>query len=95
MRVPPPPGPQGLKLDKIRQRLYRTGFVWNRYEVGTDKLCVYTGPGGSDTDRICYLVTIGSTYEGDPIRNLTVPVLNRSRVNRVDPYHCGSDAKRI
>ena len=29
----------------------------------------------------------GFTYEGDPIRNRTVPVLNRFRVNTVDPYH--------
>ena len=39
---------------------------------------------------ICYLVPNGSTYEGDP-----VPVSNRSRVNRVDPYHTGSDPIRI
>ena len=37
-------------------------------------------------DLICYLVPNGSTYEGDPIWNCTVPVSNRSRVNRVDPY---------
>ena len=39
---------------------------------------------------ICYLVPSGSTYEGDPIWNRTVPVSNRSRVNRVDLYHSGS-----
>ena len=33
----------------------------------------------------------GSTYQGDPIRNRTFPVSNRSRVNTVDPYHSGSD----
>ena len=38
-------------------------------------------------DRICYLVSNGSSHEGDPIWNPTVPVPNRSRVNRVDPYH--------
>ena len=59
---------------KLRQRLHGTGSVWNRYEIGVDKPCVYTGPGGSGTDRICYLVPSGSTYEGDPIWNRTVPV---------------------
>ena len=53
--------------------------------------CVYTGPGGSGTDRICYLVPNGSTYNGDPIWNRTVPASNRSHVNRMDPYHSGSD----
>ena len=80
---------------EFRQRLHGTGSFWNRYEIGTDKACVYTGPGGSGTDRICYLVPNGFTYEGDPIWNRSVPISNRSRVNRVDPYHCGSDAKRI
>ena len=60
----------------------------------TDKPCIYTGNGGSGTDRI-YLVPNGSTYEGDPVWNCTVPVLNRSRVNRVDQYHSGSDPKQI
>ena len=79
----------------FRQRLQGTGSVWNRYEIGTDKSCVYMEPGGSGTDRICYLVPNGSTYEGDPIWNRTVPVQNRSPVNRVDPYQSGSDPKRI
>ena len=79
----------------LRQRLHGTGSVWNWHEISTDKPCVYTGPGGSGTDRICYLVPNGSTYEGDLIWNRTVPVSNRSRVNRVDPYHSGSDPKRI
>ena len=39
--------------------------------------------------------TKGPTYEGDPVWNLTVVVSNRSRVNTVDPYHSGSDTKRI
>ena len=56
----------------FRQRLHGTGSVWNPYEIGTDKPCVYTGPGGSGTDRICYLVPNGSTYEGNPIWNPTV-----------------------
>ena len=66
---------------------------------------VYTGPdpfrtctklaGGSGTDRICCLVPNVSTFEGDPIWNRTVPVSNRSRVNRVDPNHSGSDPKQI
>ena len=49
---------------------------------------------GSGTDRICYLLPNGSTYDSDPIRNRTAPVSNRTRVNRVDPYHSGSDPKR-
>ena len=39
--------------------------------------------------------TKGSIYEGDPVWNLTAPVSNRSRINTVNPYHSGSDAKRI
>ena len=73
----------------------KAAFTWDRYEIATDKPCVYTGSGGSGTDRICYLVPNGSTYEGDPIWNRTVPVSNRSRANRVDPYHSGSYPKRI
>ena len=65
------------------------------YEIGTDESCVYTGSGGSGTDRICYLVPNGSTCDGDPMWNCTVPVWNLSRVNRVDPYQSGSDPKRI
>ena len=57
-----------------RQRLHGTGSVWNRYEIGTDKPCVCTGPDGSGTDRICYLVPNGFTNEGDPVWNRTVPV---------------------
>ena len=49
------------------------------------------GPGGSGTDRICYLVPNGPTYESDPMWNRTVPVHNRSRVNRVDSFQSGSD----
>ena len=41
--------------------------VWNWYEIGTDKPCVYVGPGGSSMDQICNLVPNGSTYEGDTI----------------------------
>ena len=44
---------------KLWQRLHWTGSVW---------------PGGSGTNRICYLVPNGSTYEGDPMWNRTVPV---------------------
>ena len=69
----PLPLEQRTKL-VLRQRLHGTGSVWNRYEIGTDKPCVYTRPGGSGTDRICYLVPNGSTYEGDPMWNRTVPV---------------------
>ena len=52
--------------------------------------------GGYGTERIRYLVPNGSTYEGDPISNCTVPVSNRFCVNRVDsqivdPIPNGSD----
>ena len=60
-----------------------------------NKLCAYTEPGGFSTDRMCYLVPNGSTYEGDPMLNHTVPVQNQSCVNRVDPYQSGSDPKWI
>ena len=52
---------------RFRQRLHGTESVWNRYEIGADKLCVYTVPCESGTDRIRCLVPNGSTYEGDPI----------------------------
>ena len=80
-----------LYRKELRQRSHGTGSVWNRYEIGTDKPCVYTGAGGSGTDGICYLVPNGSTSEGDPMWNRTVPVQNRSRVNRVDPIANGSE----
>ena len=81
--------------ESYRQRLHGTGSAWNRYKIGTDKPCVYMGFGGSGMDRICCLVPDGSTYECDPIWNRTIPVSIRSHVNRVDPYHSGSDPKRI
>ena len=56
-----------------------------------DKPCVYTGPGGSGTDGIRYLVPNGSTYEGDPMWNHSISVQNRSGVNRVDPIPNGSE----
>ena len=86
---------QTEKMISLRQRLHGTGSVPNRYEFGTDKPCVYTGLGGSGADEICCLVPNGSTHEGDPIKNRTVPISSRSRVNRVDPYNSGSDPKQI
>ena len=83
------------EIANLRQRLHETGSVWKRYEIGRDKPCVHMGPGGSGTDQICYLIPNGSTYESDSIWNRTVPVSNRPSVNRVDPYHSGSDPKRI
>ena len=59
-----------------------------------DKPCVYTGPGGSFTDWICYLVPNGSSYESGPIWNRTVPVSNQSCVNRVDTIPDGSERIR-
>ena len=75
---------------QVRQRLHGTGSVWNRYEIGTDKPCVYTRPGGSGTDRICYLVPNESTYEGegDPMWNRTVPTQTKWIRTRVDPIPC-------
>ena len=49
-----------------------TGSIWNWYEIGIDKPCVYTG--GSGIDRYCCLVPNASTYEDDPMWNRTVPV---------------------
>ena len=59
------------------------------------KPCVYVGPGGSGTDRIYSLVPYGSTHEGDPIWNRTVPVLNQVLCKQctptiVDPIPNGS-----
>ena len=79
----------------FRERLHGTGSVWNRYEIGTDKYCVYTGPRRSGTDRIFYLLPNGSTYEGNSIWSHIVPVSDRSHVNKMDPYHIGSDPERI
>ena len=78
----------------FRQCLHGTGSVWNRYEIGTDKPCVYTGPcGGSGMVWICCLAPNGSSYKGDPVWNRTVPVSNRPLV--MDPYQSGSDPKWI
>ena len=52
---------------KFRQCLQSNRSDWNWYEIGTDKLCVYVGPGGSSMNQICYLVPNGSTYESDTI----------------------------
>ena len=82
-------------VERLWQSLHWTGSVWNWYDIGPDKPCVYTGPGGFGTDRICSLVPNRSTYEGDPLWNSTAPVQNRYRVNRVYPYQGGSDPKRI
>ena len=76
---------------RYMQRLHETGSIGNRQEGGTDKHCVYTRPGGLGTDRMRYLVQNESTYKGDPICNGTVPVSNRSCVNRIYPCHSGSD----
>ena len=77
---------------KHRQRLHGTGSVWNRYEIGTDKSCVYTGPGGCGTDRSAIWYQVG--HEGDRTWNRTVPVSNRSRVSRVDSISNGPEVIR-
>ena len=48
-----------------------TRFVWNWYEIGTDKPCIYTRPGSSSLDRLSYLLTNRFTSEGDPVWNCT------------------------
>ena len=56
---------------KLRQHLHETrSSDGNWYEIGMDKPCVHTGPGGSSTDWICYLVPNGSTYKGDPYETI-------------------------
>ena len=66
---------QDYYISSFGQRLHETGSVWNRYEIGTDKPCIYREPGESSTNQLCYLVPNGSTYEGDPIWNRIVPVV--------------------
>ena len=61
----------------LRQRLPGTGSFWNRYEIGTDKPCVYTGLGGSGTDRICYW------YQIDPLMKVTYVEPYRSSLEPV------------
>ena len=62
------------ELRTLRQCSHRTGSIWNWYEIGTGKPCVYMGSGGiSGVDRICYLVPNGSIYEVDPMWNCIVP----------------------
>ena len=86
----------GLGPDIFRQCLHETRSIWNLCEICTViQHCVYTGHGGSSMDQICYLVPNGSTYVGDHIWNRTISVLKQSLANRVDPYHGGSDPKRI
>ena len=77
------------------QCLHWTESVCNRWETGADRPHVYTEPGGSGTDQKCYLVPYGSTCEGYPTWNRTVPVSSRSRVNRIVPQRSGSDPKQI
>ena len=62
------------KGQRFRQHLHWNRSVWNRYEIGMGKSCVHMGPILSGMDQICYLVPSGSTYEGHPIWNHTVPV---------------------
>ena len=63
----------------LRQGTTKAAFTRDRIclepvQNDTEKPCVYTGSGGSGTDRLCYLVPNGSTYEGDPMWNRTVSV---------------------
>ena len=53
--------------ESISQRLHGTGCVSIHYEIGTDKSCVYTRPGGFSTYRIFDQVVNEYIYEDDPI----------------------------
>ena len=61
--------------------VYTRPTVWNRYKIGTDKLCVYTGPGITALNRLSYQVPNGFTSESDPVWNCTVPRWYRASVN--------------
>ena len=50
----------------FRLRLHETGSVWNQYEIGTDKLCVYMGPDRSALDRFFSPLPNWLTCESDP-----------------------------
>ena len=79
----------------LRQHLHGTGSIWNQYEIGTDKPCAYTDL--VDPVRIGSSIWYqmgSSTYEGDPMWNCTVPVQNRSRVNKVGPIPNGLEQIR-
>ena len=39
-----------LLSQTLRLCLHETVSVWNRYEIGTDRPCFYTGPGRSTPD---------------------------------------------
>ena len=39
-------------LLESRLYLHETGFVWNQFEIDTDKPCVYTRPGRSALDTV-------------------------------------------
>ena len=54
-------------LTTLRLRLHEIGSIWNRYEIGTDKLWVYAGPGRSALGLFSYPVPNGLTYESDSV----------------------------
>ena len=62
-------------------RLHETGSVWNRYDIGTNKPCVYTEPSRSTLGRFSYPVPNGFNCESDPVSNFSVPGWYRARVN--------------
>ena len=57
----------------LRLRLHETRSVWNRYEIGTNKPCGFTGPDRSALDGFSYPAPNGFTCESDPGRNRIVP----------------------
>ena len=69
------------KNNDARLRLHRTGSVWDRYQTGTHKSCIYTGPGRSALDRFSYPVPNGFTCESDLVWNCNVPGWHHARVN--------------
>ena len=52
---------------RFRIHLHEIGSVWNWYETGMDKSCIYTGPGRSTLDRLCCPVPNGFTCESDSV----------------------------
>ena len=60
-----------------RLLLDETVSIWNQYEIGTEKPCVYTGPDRSALNRFFYPVPNEFICENDPSSELC-----RSRVVR-------------
>ena len=59
------------------------------------KPCVYTGPGGSGTDRNFYLEPIGPIMKAIPYGTVLFQFQTGPVQTEWDLYHSGSDPKRI